>query len=161
MKAKFRTEYKALRQDIIDNSDADIYHALPEAVRLYLDISDFWGYVKKKLPHTARERTNFLHKEFKPVLLRLDRPAGKLIDPVPEFAPLAFDDKMKEILNRRWRECQVCAQAGAHLAAIVMMGGLLENLFVARQGALKDKTSLIAGGGTKGSGVFSRRPVSL
>lgn len=139
-KVDFRAKYNVLRQDIIEHADADIYHALPEAVRLYLGIPDFWDYVKEKCPD-AKKRTKFLHAEFKPVLLRLDHADGNL-SPPPDFSQLVSDNKMKDILNRRWRECQVCIQAGAHLAATVMMGGLLEGLFVARQNRM-DKKLLI------------------
>jgi hypothetical protein len=49
---------------------------------------------------------------------------------------------MREILERRWDECQRCLDAEAHLAATVMMGGLLEALFVARANRLQDKKPL-------------------
>jgi hypothetical protein len=53
-------------------------------------------------------------------------------DAAPDFSPLTTDAEMKAILERRWIECTKCVGAKAHLAAIVMMGGLLEALFVAR-----------------------------
>ena len=55
------------------------------------------------------------------------------VDPAPDFSPLAADQRMREILERRWMECQKCIAADVHLAATVMMGGLLEALFVARR----------------------------
>ncbi len=60
----------------------------------------------------------------------------------PDFTPLAADPAMREILNGRWQECQLCLQAGAHMAATVMMGGFLEALFVARANQLADKRQL-------------------
>ena len=51
---------------------------------------------------------------------------------------------MKVILERRWIECTKCVGAKAHLAAIVMMGGLLEALFVARAKQMADKSPLFA-----------------
>lgn len=63
-------------------------------------------------------------------------------DSVPDFTPLAADVVMRDILESRWTECQRCIRAGAHLAATVMMGGLLEALFVARANAMPDKASL-------------------
>jgi len=39
---------------------------------------------------------------------------------------------MRQVLARRWQECVTCLRAGAPLAATVMMGGLLESLFLAR-----------------------------
>ena len=50
---------------------------------------------------------------------------------------------MRDILTRRWYECCKCVKAEAHLAAIVMMGGLLEALFVARANKMGDKTTLV------------------
>lgn len=50
---------------------------------------------------------------------------------------------MREIITRRWNECRRCVGADAHLAAIVMMGGLLEALFVARANKMPDKNPLI------------------
>lgn len=63
-------------------------------------------------------------------------------DLVPDFSPLAGNQQMREILTRRWNECAKCVKADAHLAAIVMMGGLLEALFVARANRMQDKTTL-------------------
>lgn len=63
-------------------------------------------------------------------------------DSPPDFTPLAADQVMRDILIGRWDECQKCLKGGAHLAATVMMGGLLEALFLARAGAMKDKAPL-------------------
>ena len=63
-------------------------------------------------------------------------------DLAPDFSPLAGNPQMRDILTRRWYECAKCVKADAHLAAIVMMGGLLEALFVARANKMADKTPL-------------------
>jgi hypothetical protein len=63
-------------------------------------------------------------------------------DLAPDFSPLAGNLEMREILTRRWHECAKCVKADAHLAAVVMMGGLLEALFVARANKMPDKSSL-------------------
>jgi len=65
-------------------------------------------------------------------------------DLAPDFSPLAGNQEMRDILIRRWHECAKCVKAEAHLAAIVMMGGLLEALFVARANKLSDKSPLIS-----------------
>ncbi len=49
----------------------------------------------------------------------------------PTFSSVP-DPVMREILTRRWRECVSCLTAEAPLAATVMMGGLLEALFLGR-----------------------------
>lgn len=63
-------------------------------------------------------------------------------EPPPDFAALASDPGMKSILERRWDESQRCLRAGAPLAATVMMGGLLEALFVARANIMTNKSAL-------------------
>jgi hypothetical protein len=50
----------------------------------------------------------------------------------PDFSPLVQDPKMRDILDRRWKETRSCLEANAHLAATVMMGGLLEGILLAR-----------------------------
>jgi hypothetical protein len=57
----------------------------------------------------------------------------------PSFSPLISDTKMQAILANRWQECVKCVQAGAPLAATVMMGGILEGLLLARINQLTDK----------------------
>lgn len=64
-------------------------------------------------------------------------------DLAPDFSPLAGNEEIRGILTRRWLECRKCVNAEAHLAAIVMMGGLLEALFVARANKMNDKKPLV------------------
>lgn len=64
-------------------------------------------------------------------------------DLAPDFSPLAGGEQMRVVLTRRWDECCKCVNAEAHLAAIVMMGGLLEALFVARANELDNKAPLV------------------
>jgi hypothetical protein len=64
-------------------------------------------------------------------------------DLAPDFSSLAGNQDMRDVLTRRWHECTKCVRAEAHLAAIVMMGGLLEALFVARANKLPNKDPLI------------------
>ncbi len=70
-------------------------------------------------------------------------PTGRTDDVPPDFSPLVGNIEMRNILTRRWYECCKCVGADAHLAAIVMMGGLLEALFVARANKLSDKSALV------------------
>lgn len=63
-------------------------------------------------------------------------------DAPPNFSTLAGDPGMQKILDARWLECQKCIHAKAPLAATVMMGGLLEALFVARANSMADKSLL-------------------
>ena len=68
--------------------------------------------------------------------------ATTLNEPPPDFSKLAADVKMREILERRWAECQRCIAAEAYMAATVMMGGLLEALCMARANKMTDKSPL-------------------
>lgn len=49
----------------------------------------------------------------------------------PDFVVLVQDQGLAEILEHRWLEVHRCIDAGAHLAAIVMMGSLLEGVLLA------------------------------
>ncbi len=60
----------------------------------------------------------------------------------PEFAKLIADKGMQSILLRRWDETEKCMNAGAYLAATVLMGSLLEALLLARINALNDKSTV-------------------
>lgn len=78
----------------------------------------------------------------------------------PDFTPLAGDAAMRVILESRWAECQRCLGSGAHLAATVMMGGLLEALFVARANSMTDKSSLFKSKSTPVDGR-TKKPLPL
>jgi hypothetical protein len=60
----------------------------------------------------------------------------------PDFSPLTSDATMQTILARRWNECMLCLACGADLAAVVMMGGLLESLLLARVNQTSDKSPI-------------------
>ena len=60
----------------------------------------------------------------------------------PDFSPLATQPEMQAIMTSRWGECACCLGAGANLAAVVMMGGLIESLFMSKANHLDDKSSL-------------------
>lgn len=60
----------------------------------------------------------------------------------PDFSPLATQPEMQTIMTRRWNECATCLDAGANLAAVVMMGGLIEALLVSKANHLPDRDML-------------------
>jgi hypothetical protein len=68
-------------------------------------------------------------------------------DRPPAFATLILDNRMQEILLRRWTECIACVQTEAPLAATVMMGGLLEALLLARVNRESDKSKVFKAAG--------------
>lgn len=71
-------------------------------------------------------------------------PVQRTTEATPDFSPLASDPVMQAILARRWEECVHCLIASAPLAATVMMGGLLEALFVSRANKLSNKAILFS-----------------
>ena len=48
------------------------------------------------------------------------------LDIPPDFPSLVGDSSLAEILTQRWHEAQKCVNAEAYLAAVVMMGSILE-----------------------------------
>jgi hypothetical protein len=82
------------------------------------------------------------------------------LEPAPDFGSVASDPAMKAILERRWNECQRCLRAHAPLAATVMMGGLLEALFVARANLMTNKAALFRAKTTP-IDAKTKRPLAL
>jgi len=74
-------------------------------------------------------------------------PTAQTTDAPPDFSPLAADPEMQGILNRRWGEVQRCIGSGAHLAATVMMGGLLESLLLARINSSPNRSAVFTARG--------------
>lgn len=60
----------------------------------------------------------------------------------PSFSRLIPDIQMQEILKNRWNECVTCVIYKAPLAAIVMMGGLMEGLLLAKINSQTDKSKV-------------------
>jgi hypothetical protein len=69
-------------------------------------------------------------------------PTAPSLSSPPNFSALAADPAMQKILARRWVECEKCITAGAALAAVAMMGGLLEALLIAKANSLPIKGQL-------------------
>jgi len=121
----------------VDLSEVDApYHTI-------LDSTDRIVVKKKYLAAIKQAK-----KALAPIRALLLTPPAAPVTPVtddlaPDFSPLAGSEEMREVLTRRWHECCKCVNAKAHLAAIVMMGGLLEALFVARANKLDNKDPLV------------------
>ena len=121
-----------------------------------VDLAEVDGHYQTILDSTTRfaARTTYLtalkqaKKALIPIRAALLTSPASLESPdtddlAPDFSPLAGSEEMREVLTRRWHECCKCVNAEAHLAAIVMMGGLLEALFVARANKLDNKAPLV------------------
>ena len=84
-------------------------------------------------------KSDFVAAEEIKVILHTSGASKPSAESPPVFTALAADPAMQAILTRRWNEVQQCIAAGAHLAATVMMGGLMETLLLARINAMSDK----------------------
>ncbi len=131
------------------------HRPIVEAVFPKSDLSAIDGYYQTILDSSNRHATKRTYldalKGGKEALLELRAvlvtktpapPQSSTEDLPPDFSPLAGNQEMRDVLTRRWHECRKCVSAEAHLAAIVMMGGLLEALFVARANKMPDKGPL-------------------
>jgi hypothetical protein len=130
--AWFHTHRKA----VLKHSDPELLARVDGSYHVILSGAD---------RHTAKQKYLGAMKTAKDALIELRKHlvvVNVSADAAPKFAPLSTDADMQAILERRWIECPKCVEVKAHLAATVMMGGLLEALFVARVQQLSDKSLL-------------------
>lgn len=74
----------------------------------------------------------------------IDAVASKSVGDTPlDFSSLVSEAKMQQLMTKRWNECVICIDSGASLASVVMMGGLLESLFISRANHLDDLSVLL------------------
>jgi hypothetical protein len=76
-------------------------------------------------------------KNFRSRLLLTSSKKAKILP--PDFSKLISDGRMKEILVNRWIEVEACLEGGSKLASLIMMGGLLEAIFLAKVMGLDQK----------------------
>jgi len=101
------------------------------------------GYVSRA---TSRDKYQDVLKKIKSTLITLQSQilsnpsvSNKNIT-IPDFSPLAPSLQMQGILQNRWYEIIKCIDCEASLAATIMMGGLLEALFLAQVNKISDKS---------------------
>ena len=92
---------------------------------------------KKVFKELKNKLVNFRSEIFTDPKLKTE---GTIVS-MPDFSFLVSDKKMQSILHRRWNEIMNCLNNNnpAPLSATIMMGGLLEALFIARINKLSDK----------------------
>ena len=123
------------------------YQNEPAFKNLDKSFADLRGWADQ---NTVRQKYRDLLLSMKGWLVELR--STRLLVPVatepsaPQFASLISDAKMLEILQRRWKETMACRGANAPLAATVMLGGLLEALFLVRINRMQDKAPLYIAG---------------
>lgn len=111
--------------------------------RSFQDLLEFTGRAtsrcryKDELKHL---KNDLVRLRSQAVVLTPTQPIGEAEMGPPDFSRLIAEPRMQSILERRWEETRRCMQAGAYLAATVLMGSLLEALLLARTNALADKS---------------------
>lgn len=133
----FRNWRLSLAQQLPNESIASIdqpYHRMLEATERESARSTYTTAIKAAKDALLAARSSAL----------VAGPISRSVDAPPDFTPLASDSVMQAILTRRWVECGQCLVAEAPLAATIMMGGLLEALFVSRANKLNNKAVLFA-----------------
>ena len=60
------------------------------------------------------------------------KPQEMSVQVAPDFYRLVQDNSLADVLSFRWQEAQKCVDAEAYLAAIVMMGSILEGVLLSR-----------------------------
>ena len=139
IKATALSWFRSRRPNLLSAVSADLLQSVDQPYRIMLDACERDS-AKSTFTTAVIEAKKALLSARQALLV-----SSSLIrsaDLVPDFLPLASDAIMQTILIRRWNECRHCLEAHAPLAATVMMGGLLEALFVARANKLNDKSVL-------------------
>lgn len=62
------------------------------------------------------------------------------IQGLPDFSKIISDTRVQGLLKDRWIECSICVKNNAPIASIVMIGGLLESILLAKINSYQDKS---------------------
>lgn len=119
-----------LDEALVANIDSNYQQLLKSA-----DISP----LRQKCVSIFKQLRKDLHKLRNENITSIVKPVVKTVDTVPNFSNIISDVEMQNILASRWSECLKCIEGNAPLAAIVMMGGLLETLLLSRVNRLTNQ----------------------
>jgi hypothetical protein len=134
MKATAHAWFQSQRSPLLALAAEPVFQGIDKAFAALLENSD-QNTTRTKCLDLLKQLRNDIVKLRSAAVLRAAAPSP----PKPEFGKLIADTGMLRILERRWEETLLCIDAGAHLAATVMMGALLEAILLARINHLKDK----------------------
>ena len=144
IKALATTWFRTFRQEFLTVIDEIALQPADSAFKALLVASD-------RL--TTREKYKGLFKQaraevvsLRPILIGAESHEHQThtADESPDFGPLVADSRMRGILEERWKECVACVQHGITLAGVIMMGGLLEGLLLARIHKEPDKSKVFS-----------------
>lgn len=134
MKATAGAWFQSQRPHLLTLASDTHFQEADAAFRALLEYSE---------QHSSRAKCLALLKNLRESVVKL-RSVAMVQSPTlatsrPNFRRLISDARMLQVLERRWDETTRCVEAGANLAATVMLGALLEALLLARINHLQDK----------------------
>lgn len=140
LKAVALSWYKSHREPLVSSLPKDVLESLDDDYKTLLEYSDRKptrdAVVKLLKDLQAKLVKNQSH------VLTTEKRGTSSHQLIPNFSALISDQKMQAILQRRWKETELCIGANANLAATVMMGGLLEGLLLTKVNSFPDKSKL-------------------
>ena len=109
--------------------------------------SIFQTITKLSEKNPSRKKINNLLKTLSSKLIEnkpfvLESSPTKAFQKLPNFSTLIPDERMQYILKNRWIEVEKCLSINASLSAVVVMGGMLEGLLMAKVNAYPNKDRL-------------------
>jgi hypothetical protein len=134
VKATSQAWFRSYRPSLMSLSAEPLFKSVDTAFATLLEYSDQSTVRSKYLQLLTALKTDLVQLRSRSVLSVSENAAQQ-----PDFPKLITDPIMLSILERRWKETLACLSVGADLAATVMMGGLLEALFLARVNRLSDQ----------------------
>lgn len=137
IKATAQSWFQSLRPKLGALDKDPVFEQVNESFATLLELAEKHTIRSKYLSHLKNAKQSLVSLRSKGVLAAPQNPATK-----PDFARIISDPAMLAILDRRWNETLSCLGVNAPLAATVMMGGLLEALFLARINALPNQAGV-------------------
>jgi len=122
--------FNSYRQGYLKLSSLDALSNLDSEYKILISSAE--GAPYKKAVHNLLKRIYKALIELRKQLIDRSLSALSTSYVPPSFGMLVSDPFMQQVLEARWRECTSCIEADAPVASIVMMGGLLESLLLAR-----------------------------
>lgn len=154
MKATAHAWFQSQRTPLLVLAGESAFRAIDKSFAILLECAD---------QTTTRKRCVTLLQQLRADLVKLRSAAVmRTSTPTPskpDFAKLISDVGMLRILERRWQETLLCIDAGAYLAATVMMGALLEAILLARINHLPNKAPVFTSASAPKDQAGKTRPL--
>ncbi len=132
--------FKSYRQNYHESTFSDSLSVLDLEYRALIDAAEKRPQKDNILHHLKKIQS--VLKQIRVQALSTAPSTATKSDAPPSFAALVSDPFMQSLLLSRWIECISCISADAPVAAIVMMGGLLESLLSARINSEPNKAAI-------------------